>query len=133
MSKFVWGWKETKKTKKKEDNIFKAVRYLFELKQESETIKYVITKDIKNVLKQEEREDYHKAVIVGGFHGNNYVEYESNDDRKKTFSIKEFLDKIKLYLKDIIWKSQWTTAVNMFLSKDTDKQHSKSDNIEIMI
>ena len=35
------------------------------------------------------------------FLSNNYIEYENNGDRNKTISIKEYLDEIKLYLKDI--------------------------------
>ena len=30
------------------------------------------------------------------------MEYENKGDRNKTLSIKEYLDKIKLYLKDIL-------------------------------
>ena len=33
---------------------------------------------------------------------NNYIEYESKGDKDKTLPIKVFLNKIKLYLRDII-------------------------------
>ena len=55
-----------------------------------------------------------------------------------------YLNKIRLYLKDIInnlkksdtWKIQLKIAMNSISSKDNDKEraiHSKIDNIEIMI
>ena len=57
--------------------------------------------------------------------------------------INKYLDKIKLYLKNInnlkkydTCEVQLTIAINLISSKDTDEEramHSKSDNIEIMI
>ena len=44
--------------------------------------------------------------------GNNQIEYKSNGHRNKTLSVEEYLDKIRLYFKDIIndlkqsWKNQ---------------------------
>ena len=74
---------------------------------------------------------------------NNYIEHESDGDRNKTPSIKEYLDVIKPYLKDIVnnlqksdtCKIQLTIAINFSSSKNIDKErvmHSKSDNIEFM-
>ena len=59
----------------------------------------------------------------GGFHSNNYIEHESNGDRNNTLLIKEYLDKIKQYLKYIIntLKIQLTIAVKFVFSKDTDE------------
>ena len=57
--------------------------------------------DIRNLLEQE-KEDYYKQVRLGGFWNNNYIEYENNDDRNKTLLIEEYLNKIRLYLKDEI-------------------------------
>ena len=45
---------------------------------------------------------FYKAVSAGNFYSNNYIEYESNGDINKTLSIKEYLDKIKPFSKDII-------------------------------
>ena len=39
---------------------------------------------------------------VGNFWKNNYIEYESSGDRNKNLQVKEYLDKIKSYLRDII-------------------------------
>ena len=38
---------------------------------------------------------------VSNFWSNNYIEYKSNGDRNKTLSVKEYLNKIIPYLKDI--------------------------------
>ena len=35
-----------------------------------------------------------KLARVGNFHSNNYIKYESNGDRNKTLSIKEYLMKL---------------------------------------
>ena len=70
----------------------------------------------------------------------NYIKYESNADKDKTLSVKEYLDKIRPYLSDIIndhmtqgeWKIQLTIAINFLPSKDTDEthtMHSESHNI----
>ena len=64
--------------------------------------------------------------------------------RNENLSVKECLNKIKPYLKDIItnlqksetWKIQLTIAINFNSSKDVDEKrvmHSKSDNIEFML
>ena len=80
---------------------------------------------------------------VGNFWNNSYIEYESSDDRNTNLSVKEYLDKIKPYLKDIIitlqkseaWKIQLTTEISFISSEDVDEErvmHSKSDNIEFL-
>ena len=70
------------------------------------------------------------------------IEYESNGDRNKTLSVKEYLDEIKPYLKDInnlkksdSWKIQLNVAINFLSSKDIDEEcimHLKTDNIKII-
>ena len=68
----------------------------------------------------------------------------NNSNRNKTLSVEEYLDKIRLYLKNIInnlkksdtWKIQLTIAINFISFKDNNDEcvmHSKSDSIEIMI
>ena len=80
---------------------------------------------------------------MGNISSNSYVEYWNNDDRTKTLSIKEYLNEIKPYLKEIInnikksdtLKIQLTIAINLISSEDTDKNRimdSKNDNVEIM-
>ena len=73
-----------------------------------------------------------QLIRVGNFLNNNYIEYESNDDRNKNLSINKYLDKIKPYLKNIItdrqksdsWKIQLTVAIDFFSSKETDKERT---------
>ena len=74
---------------------------------------------------------------------NNYIEYESSGYKNKNLPIKEYLNKIKPFLRDIIinlqksdtWKIQLTIAINFISSKDDNEERlisSKSNNIEIM-
>ena len=39
---------------------------------------------------------------MGNFWNNYYIEYESNDDRNQNLSVKEYLAKIKPFLRDAI-------------------------------
>ena len=56
-------------------------------------------KDIRTLFNQED--DYCKPVKVGNFWNNNYIKYKSNNDRYKPLSIREYLNKIEPYLKNI--------------------------------
>ena len=108
-------------------------------------IKNRIVKDnkiIKNFFEKEEV-NYCKPVRVGDLWSNNYIEYENYGDKNKTLSIKEYLDEIIPYLKDVIndhkkydtWKIQSTIAIHFISSKDNDEEcaiHSKIDNIEFI-
>ena len=84
------------------------------LKKEKEGIKDRIIRDIRTLCKQED--NYHKPATVGNFWNNSYIKYESSGDRNKNLSAKEYLGKIKPYLRDIIinlqksdkWKIQLT-------------------------
>ena len=69
-----------------EHNIIKNIRNLFKPKNENETIRDRIIRDIRIVLEHEE--DYYKPVRVGNFYSNNYIEYESNGYINKTLPIK---------------------------------------------
>ena len=128
--------------KQSEENIIKRIRNLFKLKKENEAIKERIIRDIRTLYEQEEK-DYYKSIRAGNFWNNNYVEYEGSGDRNKNLSIKEYLDKMKPCLRDIIinlqkfdtWKIQLTIAINFNSSQDVDEElvlHSKSDNIEFI-
>ena len=76
------------------------MRNIFKLKKEKEGIKGWIIRDITTLFKQED--DYYKPTTVGNFWNNNYIEYESSSDRNKNLSVKEYLHKIKPYLRDVI-------------------------------
>ena len=76
----------------------------------------------------ESEEEYYKQERVCNCWNNRYIEYESNDNRTKNLSSKEYLDKIKPYLKDIIndlqkydtWKIQLTIGINFIFAEDND-------------
>ena len=126
------------------DNIIKDIRNLFrQEKKKDKDIKDKVLRDIKT-LSESDEEDYYKLIRIGNAFSSNYVEYESNVDKDKTLSIKDYADKIKPYLSDIInyhktqgeWEIQLTIAINFVSCKDfneTRTMHSKSDNTEIMI
>ena len=134
-----------KNPRPEDEKIIKDVRNLFRREKETEAIKDRILRDIKNRFEHEKgEENYYKPVGVSGFWCNNYIEYESNDDRNKTLSVEECFNKIRPSVKDIInnlkesdtWKIQFTIGINFISSIDKDEEHimhSKSDNIEIMI
>ena len=66
------------------------------------------------------KKNYYKPVRVSNFWSNRYIEY---DDRNKTLSVEEYLNKIIPYLKDIInnlkksnsLKIQLTNQITSFL------------------
>ena len=126
-----------------ENKITNDIRNLSNTRNSNKSIKDIILRDIKNLYEHEE-ESYHKPVRVNNFWINNYIEYESNSDRNRTISVEEYLNKIRLYLKDIItnlkksntWKIQLTIADNSIFSIDNDEEHVmllQNDNIGIMI
>ena len=56
--------------------------------------------DIRTLFKQES--DNYQTIRVDNFWDNNYIEYESNDNKNKNLSVQENVDEIKPYLRDII-------------------------------
>ena len=92
----------------------------------------------------EQDDGYYKPLRIGNFWNNSYIKFESSANKNKNLSVKEYLDKIKLYMRDTIinlqksdsWKVQLTIEINVISSKDVDEEpvmHSKSDNIEFML
>ena len=93
---------------RKEDNIIKDINNLFRLrseidnsstkdirnfsrlKKEKETTTNKITKGVKLLF--EEEDNYYKPIKVGKFWSKNYIEYETNGDRNKNLSVKEYLN-----------------------------------------
>ena len=123
--------KAWKRQKKIENNIVKDVRNLFKLKKEidaiflrnlfgleteNESSKDNIIKDIRNLFELEIKEDFYQPVSVTNYWSNYYTEYDSNGDRYKTLSTEEYLNKIRVYLKDIInclkKSDQWINLIN---------------------
>ena len=127
-----------------EQKINKYIKSLFRREKETKAIKDRLLRDITNLFEHVEDVNFYKPVRVNNFWSYNDIEYESNDDRNKTLSVEEYLNKIKLYLKDIInnFKKSETskihlTITNNFVSSiDNDGEcvmHSKTNNIEILI
>ena len=124
-----------------EGNLIKSIRNFFKQGKEKEAIEEIVIRDIRTLFEQ--KDDYCKPISVGNFWTNNYIECESNDGKNKNTSVKEYVNKIKPYLKDIVIdlqkfgtsNIQLTIVINFISSKDTNKEqvmHSKSDNIEVM-
>ena len=78
---------------------------------------------------------------VTNFWSKNYIDFKSNGDRNKKLLLKEYSDKIKPYLMDIIidlqqsdtLKIQLTIAISFIFSKDAEEErvmHSYSNNIK---
>ena len=86
-----------------EEKIPKDIRNISGLKKEVKGIKDIVLRNIKNLSEYEkEEENYYKLVRVNNFWSNNYIEYKSNNDRNKTLSVEQYVDKIRPYLRDII-------------------------------
>ena len=57
-------------------------------------------KEIRTLF-ESEKEGYYKLARIRNPFGNSYVEYESDGNKNKTLSVKEYLKEIRPYLKDI--------------------------------
>ena len=55
------------------DTTTKRVRNIFRLENEIKVIKDMILRCIRNLVENEEEENYHKVVIVSIFSSNNYT------------------------------------------------------------
>ena len=89
-----------------------------------------------------------KSIITNQYfvtsHKGNYKHYESNGDKEKKLSVFQYLNKIRLYLYDLIndyriarrvWKMQINMHVNFISSKDTGETriyYIWSDNVSII-
>ena len=89
-------------------------------------------------------EDYYKPIFVKRSHKGNYKYYESNGDKEKILSVKQYLNKITPYLYDLIYdhriarrvrKIQINMHVNFISYRDTEETRTYyvwSDNVSIM-
>ena len=85
-----------------EENKVSSIRNPFILKKgikQKQIIEDRIIKDIRTLFEEGE-EGYYKPKRVRNFWSNNYIEYEIN--RNKNLSLKEHLNKVKPYLRNII-------------------------------
>ena len=100
--------------------------------------------DIPILFGQTSEEDYYKPIFVKSSHKGNYKYYESNRDKEKILSVKQYLNKITPYLYYLIndhrivrrvWKTQIDMHVNFISSRDTGEtciNYVWIDNVSIM-
>ena len=84
------------------DGILRDITNIFRLEKENKAINDIILGDIRYLFQNEEEKSYYKPVRVSNSWSNNYIEYESNDNRNKAPAVGKYLNKIRPYLKDII-------------------------------
>ena len=92
---------------------------------------YYGIRDIENSFDEASEEDYYyKPIFVKSSHKCSYKHYESNGDKERILSVKQYLNKITPYLYDLIndhrivrrvWKIQICMHVNFISSRDTGK------------
>ena len=80
-------------------------------------------------------DDSYKPIKIYGAFDESYVEYHSEGDKDKIFSIKKYIDMIKPCLSDIIndhkdeWKIQQSMRINFIPSVDfIDFEDSEDSN-----
>ena len=83
--------------------------------------------------------DYYEPKANVDAFNNNYIQYESIEDKDKALTIKKYLYMIRPFLNDMVndhktqgeWKIQLIIVINFLYSKDSDEihtMHAKSDN-----
>ena len=84
--------------------------------------------DIPILFGETSEEDFYKPIFLKSSHKGNYKYFESNGDKEKILSVKQYLNKIAPYLYDLIndhriarrvWKIQINMHVNFIPSRDT--------------
>ena len=63
---------------------------------------YIGIRVVRNLFNQSSDEDYYKPIKTKSDFNGNYIEYESNGDKDKNLSAKEYLNIIRPYLSNII-------------------------------
>ena len=110
---FLWN----RRSKRRKKEIRRKTEYNKTL------VKDRLIRDIRTLFEQ--GEDYCKII---NFWNNNYIEYESNGDKNRNLSLKEYFNKNEPYLRNAIidlqnfdaWKIQLTIAINFMSSKDDE-------------
>ena len=110
---FLWN----RRSKRRKKEIRRKTEYNKTL------VKDRLIRDIRTLFEQ--GEDYCKII---NFWNNNYIEYESNGDKNRNLSLKEYFNKNEPYLRNTIidlqnfdaWKIQLTIAINFMSSKDDE-------------
>ena len=121
-------------------------RYFKKLKKDLNKIKiykYNINHDISNLFNEIAKENYFEPMEIRSALDGNYIEYESRGDNDDNLSLEEYLNIIRLYLRDMInnhkangkWKIQLVMKIKFISSVDDNEfrvMYTKSDNVEIM-
>ena len=130
-----------KKTSKYLDELDKRILRLDKY-HDYDDFEYKGIKDIENLVKISIDKDYYKPKLNKTGYNENYAQYESKRD--KILSLKEYLNLIEKYLRELIeeynlkgeWKVLLTIEVNFISLKsgsdETRIMYTRSDNIEIM-
>ena len=144
--------KKEKQEKKHTKKLQKAEEFLKDLKENLNKLKrhryniiddidYKGIKEIENLFNKINEEDYYEPIKTKyAFDGDDYIEYESRRDKDNNLSLAEYLNIIRLYLRDMIynhkthseWKIQLIMLINFISSLDKYEfriMHAKSDNI----
>ena len=87
----------TQKIKEIEKSLSKPKKYYY-----YDDAEYIGIRDVGNLFSQSTDEDYYKPVKTKSAFNGNYIEYESNGDKDKNLSAKEYLNIIRPYLSNII-------------------------------
>ena len=103
-------------------------------------VEYKEIRYVKKLFDLSVDEYYYKPIKTNDAFNSNYIEYENKGDNK-SLSIKYYLNVIRPYLRDIIndhkmqteWKIQLITIIDFISCKNSNKIHTKSNNIEIMM
>ena len=85
-------------------NPLKLENYLYKpnMYYDYHDIEYKDIRNVRSLFDLSIDEDYYKPIITNGAFNNNYVQYESMEDKDKNLSVKEYIDVIRTYLSDII-------------------------------
>ena len=70
--------------------------------KEGNAIKDKLLRDMRALFESNDN-DYYELVKTSNSFNSNYIEYESNGDKNKSLSIKEYLNKVRSYLSDMIY------------------------------
>ena len=131
----------SKQTNKYLDELDERIRRLDKY-HDYDDYEYKGIKDIKDLFKLSIDKDYYKPILVKSGYNNNYVQYESRED--KILTLREYLFLIEKYLRELInyyknkgeWKVQLIANINFISLKpgsdETCIMHTRSDNEKFM-
>ena len=87
-----------------EKNLLKLEKTLSKLRKyyDYDDIEYKRIRDVKKLFDLSIDKNHYKPIKTNDCFNSNQIEYESKGDKNKTLSIKEYLNIIRPYLRDII-------------------------------